>query len=67
MSYTPNLRKKYTEVVIPHMMQKFAYKNVMEIPNLQKALNTAKDNHRYEEEQKIARGGISVLSSMKAD
>lgn len=36
MSYTPNLRKKYTEVVIPHMMQKFAYKNVMEIPSLQK-------------------------------
>lgn len=40
---------------------------IKEIPNLQKALNTAKDNLRYEEEQKIARGGISVLSSMKAD
>ena len=40
---------------------------IKEIPNLQKALNTAKDNLRYEEEQKLARGGISVLSSMKAD
>lgn len=40
---------------------------IKEIPNLQKALNTAKDNLRYEEEQKMARGGVSVLSSMKAD
>ncbi len=36
MSYIPNLKRKYTEVVIPQMMQKFAYGNVMEIPKLQK-------------------------------
>ena len=36
MSYTPNLKRKYTEVVIPHMQQKFAYKNVMEMPKLTK-------------------------------
>ncbi len=36
MSYIPNLKRKFTESVIPHMMQKFAYKNVMEIPKLQK-------------------------------
>jgi large subunit ribosomal protein L5 len=36
MSYNPNLKTKYTEVVVPHMMQKFAYENVMEIPKLQK-------------------------------
>lgn len=36
MSYIPNLEKRYTEVVVPHMQQKFAYKNVMEIPKLQK-------------------------------
>lgn len=36
MSYTANLRKRYTDVVIPHMMEKFAYKNVMEIPKLEK-------------------------------
>ncbi len=36
MSYTPNLKTKYTEVVIPHMQQKFGYKNVMEMPKLVK-------------------------------
>ena len=36
MSYTPNLKTKYTEVVIPQMQAKFAYGNVMEIPKLEK-------------------------------
>ncbi|MCC6817557.1 MAG: 50S ribosomal protein L5 [Bacteroidia bacterium] len=36
MSYTPNLKRKYTEVVVPHMQQKFGYKNIMEMPNLVK-------------------------------
>jgi len=36
MSYIPNLKKKYTESVIPHMQEKFNYGNVMEIPRLQK-------------------------------
>jgi large subunit ribosomal protein L5 len=36
MSYTPNLKTRFTEVVVPAMQQKFAYENVMEIPKLQK-------------------------------
>ena len=32
-----------------------------------KALNTAYDNLRNEEEIKMARGGIQILSSMDAD
>lgn len=36
MSYTPNLKRKYIEVVVPHMQQKFGYKNVMEMPKLVK-------------------------------
>jgi large subunit ribosomal protein L5 len=36
MSYTPNLKRKYTEVVMPHMQEKFAYTNVMEMPKLTK-------------------------------
>jgi large subunit ribosomal protein L5 len=36
MSYIPNLKRKYTENVIPQMMEKFAYENVMQIPKLQK-------------------------------
>lgn len=36
MSYTPNLKRKYNEVVVPHMQQKFGYANVMEMPKLTK-------------------------------
>ena len=36
MSYTPNLKRRFKEVVIPQMQAKFAYENVMEIPKLQK-------------------------------
>ncbi len=36
MSYTPNLKRKYNEVVVPHMQQKFGYTNVMEMPKLTK-------------------------------
>lgn len=36
MSYTPNLYTKYIEVVVPHMQEKFAYQNVMQIPKIQK-------------------------------
>jgi large subunit ribosomal protein L5 len=36
MSYIPNLKTRFTEVVIPQMQEKFAYKNVMEMPALLK-------------------------------
>lgn len=36
MSYIPNLKTRFQEVVIPQLQEKFAYQNVMEIPKLQK-------------------------------
>lgn len=36
MSYEPRLKKKYTEEVVPAMMTKFGYKNVMQIPRIEK-------------------------------
>lgn len=39
-------------------------KKTAELPNIMKALNTAKENLLYEEEQQTARGGITILSSM---
>lgn len=42
-------------------------KRVEGIPALTKALNTAYENLRDEEEEQIARGGKSILSSMDAD
>lgn len=42
-------------------------KRITEIPALTKALGTAYDNLRNEEEEQIARGGKTILSSMDAD
>ena len=36
MSYIPNLKTRFTEVVIPQMQEQFAYENVMEMPGLLK-------------------------------
>lgn len=42
-------------------------KRITEIPALTKALGTAYENLRNEEEEQIARGGKTILSSMLAD
>lgn len=39
-------------------------KKTAELPNIMKALNIAKENLLYEEEQQTARGGVTILSSM---
>src|SRR5665811_2431247 len=36
MSYTPRLKKQYREEVVPHMMEKFNYSSVMQVPKLKK-------------------------------
>lgn len=36
MSYIPRLKKQYKEEVVPHMMEKFNYSSVMEVPQLKK-------------------------------
>ncbi len=38
MSYVPRLRDKYTNEVVPAMMAKFNYKNVMQIPSITKVV-----------------------------
>lgn len=39
-------------------------KKANELPNIMKALNTARENLVYEEEQTVARGGVAIQSSM---
>lgn len=36
MSYTPRLKKKYAEEIIPALMQEFQFKNQMQVPKLLK-------------------------------
>lgn len=42
-------------------------KQIQEIPSLTKAIGTAYENLRNEQEEQLARGGKSILSSMIAD
>ncbi len=36
MDYTPNLKTRYKEEIIPAMVKKFSYKTVMQVPRLSK-------------------------------
>jgi large subunit ribosomal protein L5 len=36
MDYTPNLKKKYIEEVIPSLHKEFGYKSIMQVPRLEK-------------------------------
>jgi large subunit ribosomal protein L5 len=36
MSYTPSLKKKYRENIVPQLKEKFEYSSIMEVPKLQK-------------------------------
>lgn len=57
---------KEDAVEVIDIMDRLAKKSV-EIPNLVKGLNEAKENLLYEREQTTARGGQDVLSSMDAN
>lgn len=63
------LRGVLAEADIPVIMNMHAQlsNQVKTVPDMIKALNTAYDNLRNEEEIKMARGGIQILSSMDAD
>lgn len=51
--------------LLPIMQQ--VSKQVQEIPSLTKAIGTAYENLRTEQEEQMARGGKQILSSMDAD
>lgn len=36
MEYTPRLKKKYQDEIVPALMKEFSYKNVMQVPKLKK-------------------------------
>ncbi|NLY22787.1 MAG: 50S ribosomal protein L5, partial [Bacteroidales bacterium] len=35
-TYIPRLKKKYYDEVVPAMMKEFAYKNIMQVPKIEK-------------------------------
>ena len=36
MSYTPRLKEKYAQEIIPALTEKFGYKTIMRVPKLNK-------------------------------
>jgi large subunit ribosomal protein L5 len=36
MEYTPRLKKKYNDEIVPALMKEFSYKNIMQVPKLKK-------------------------------
>jgi large subunit ribosomal protein L5 len=36
MKYTPRLKQKYQEEIVPALMKEFSYKNIMQVPKLKK-------------------------------
>ena len=52
MSYSPRLIEEYKKNIIPHMMKKFSYKNVMQVPSIEKivinmGVGEAKENSNF--------------------
>jgi large subunit ribosomal protein L5 len=61
MSYTPTLRKKYKEEVVPALMEQFQYSSVMEVPRLEKiCLNQGIG--RATQDKKLVETGLKELT-----
>lgn len=64
---TPRLKQKYIDEVIPAMMQKFSYKNVMQVPRLEKVvlnmgIGEARDNPKVLE---AAMNDLVIITGQK--
>ena len=65
---TPRLRVRYEDEIVPHMMKRFGYKNLMQVPKLDKiALNMGVGEAT--QDAKFLEGGVqdlTVISGQKA-
>jgi large subunit ribosomal protein L5 len=63
----PRLQNKYNDEIVPALMEKFGYKNIMEVPKLEKivlniGLGEAKDNSKVME---IAMKDMEIIAGQK--
>lgn len=68
MKYTPRLRKKYQEEVIPALMEQFQYKTIMQVPRLEKicinqGVGTATQDKKLVD---VAIDELSMIAGQKA-
>jgi large subunit ribosomal protein L5 len=63
MKYTPRLKQKYQEEIIPALMKEFSYKNIMQVPKLKKiAVNQGLGTAIVD--KKLIDTGIEEMSSI---
>ena len=61
MSYTPRLKTKYTEEIVPALMKQFEFKNIMQVPKLEKiAINQGLGQATIE--KKMIDDGVAELT-----
>ncbi|MFO8129463.1 MAG: 50S ribosomal protein L5 [Bacteroidales bacterium] len=61
MEYTPRLRQKYDEEIVPALMKQFSYKNTMQVPKLKKiSINQGLGNATVD--KKLIETGIEEMT-----
>jgi large subunit ribosomal protein L5 len=64
---SPRLKKTYTEVVMPKLMQEFGYKNVMEVPVIEKIVINMGVGEATSDTKKVqvAAGDLALIAGQK--
>jgi large subunit ribosomal protein L5 len=68
MDYTPALKKKYTDEVVPALMKQFKYKTVMQAPRLQKIVINQGVGQAVADKKliEIAQAELTAIAGQKA-
>jgi large subunit ribosomal protein L5 len=68
MNYTPNLRRKYKEEIIPALKKEFNYSSVMQVPRLEKIIINQGVGEAVADKKliEISQNEISSISGQKA-
>jgi len=65
--YIPRLQKKYREEIIPALMKRFGYKNVMEVPRLEKIVLNMGVGEAVQDPKELDRamGDLATITGQK--
>lgn len=68
MSYTPRLKEKYRNEIIPALKDHFAYKSVMQVPRIEKVVINQGIGEATQDKKLIdtALGELSIIAGQKA-
>lgn len=68
MAYVPNLRKKYTDEIVPALQKEFNYKSIMQVPRLEKIVINQGVGQAVADKKviEIAQQELSAIAGQKA-